>query len=125
MRSFFFVVFSYVSKAAVKIDRKLEEGDEEKAVGAAWDMVLVEESRLEGRAPADVWPILLCLMEDVIYVITACTSEDGSVRGLLELATQPWSHFQAIHHISRPSTVRFSSARFCSTFRAFLSLVAN
>ena len=45
MRSFFFVVFSYVSKAAVKIGRKLEEEEEEEetAVGAAWDMVLVEK----------------------------------------------------------------------------------
>ena len=35
--SFFFVVFSYVSKAAVKIGRKLDEEDEE-AVGEVWDM---------------------------------------------------------------------------------------
>jgi len=33
VRSFFFVVFSYVSKAAVKMGRKLEEEDDEKAVG--------------------------------------------------------------------------------------------
>jgi len=38
VRSFFFVVFSYVSKAAAKISRKLEEEDEEKAVVAARDM---------------------------------------------------------------------------------------
>ena len=41
MKSFFLVVFSYVSKAAVKIGRKLgeeEEEEEEEAVGAGCDM---------------------------------------------------------------------------------------
>ena len=33
VRSFFFVVFLYVSKVAVKMGRKLEEEDDEKVVG--------------------------------------------------------------------------------------------
>lgn len=41
VRSFFLVVFSYVSKAAVKIGRKVDEEDEEEAVGTSWDMGIV------------------------------------------------------------------------------------
>jgi len=37
----FFVVFSYASKAALKTDRKLEEGEEEEeGAGAVWDIEL-------------------------------------------------------------------------------------
>ena len=62
------MVFSYVPKAAVKIGRKLEEEDEEKAVGAAWDMGVgwgksvevfmtrfaVQRHCLEGHRPVDM-----------------------------------------------------------------------
>jgi hypothetical protein len=39
-RSLFFVVFSYASKATLKTDWKLEEEEEEEAMGAVWDMVV-------------------------------------------------------------------------------------
>ncbi len=39
-RSFFFVVFSYAPKAALRTDWKLEEEEEEEAVGGDWDIVL-------------------------------------------------------------------------------------
>jgi hypothetical protein len=39
VRSLVFVVFSYASKATLKIDRKLEEEEEEEATGATSDIV--------------------------------------------------------------------------------------
>jgi len=55
VRSFFFVVFSYVSRAAVKIGKKLEEEGEEKAAGAAWDMsIRWKDPRQTEHAPTDV-----------------------------------------------------------------------
>jgi hypothetical protein len=48
VRSLFFVVFSYASKATLKTDWKLEE-EEEEAMGSVWDMVMSgTESILEG-----------------------------------------------------------------------------
>ena len=47
MRSLLFVFFSYASKAALRIDWKLEEEEEEeKASGKVWDMVRVERVRM-------------------------------------------------------------------------------
>jgi hypothetical protein len=40
-RSLFFVVFSYASNAALKMDWKLEEDEE--AVGGDWDIVIVND----------------------------------------------------------------------------------
>ena len=42
------MVFSYVSKAALKIGRKLEE-DEEEAMGAVLDIGLVEKDQFDGK----------------------------------------------------------------------------
>jgi len=51
VRSLFFVVFSYASKAALKTDWKSvdEDEDEDGAAGAVWDMVLVEKNQPEHR----------------------------------------------------------------------------
>jgi hypothetical protein len=41
VRSLFFVVFSYASTAALKMDWKFEEEEEEEDTGTDWDMVLI------------------------------------------------------------------------------------
>ena len=49
--SLFFVVFSYVSKAALKVDKKLE-GEGEEAMGAALDIGLVGKDQFDGKTRA-------------------------------------------------------------------------
>lgn len=55
----FFVVFSYASKAALKMGRKLE--DEEEAMGAALDIGLVGKTRTNASSATYV---LMCSQSD-------------------------------------------------------------
>jgi hypothetical protein len=64
VRSLFFVVFSYASKAALKIDRKSADEDGDGAGGTVWDMVLAGQKQLEQAASSRAQAILPILAID-------------------------------------------------------------
>ena len=49
VRSLLFVLFSYASKAALRTNWKLEEEEEEDAMGGFWDMVCIERGLVAER----------------------------------------------------------------------------